>query len=89
MDETVEEKPLHIQFIVLKEGMEKNVRKFPFTILLIKKFRKLTFNKPVAYDFNLDMTGQSQITMKPGGLTNRRKNRQKALDAKNKSIANE
>jgi predicted ATPase len=57
----IEEMPLHIQYVVLKDGMQRDLKKYPFAIPLIKHFRKITFNKPVTFIIGENGTGKSTL----------------------------
>ena len=55
------EKPLFIQYVILKDGTDIDTRKFPFSIPLIKQFKKLVFNKPVAFIIGENGSGKSTL----------------------------
>jgi predicted ATPase len=54
-------KPLHIQYVVLKDGIKKDTKTFPFNIPLIKQFRRITFNKPVTFIIGENGSGKSTL----------------------------
>jgi predicted ATPase len=57
----MEENPLHVKFVTLKDDMEKDTKKYPFVIPLIKNFRKITFKKPVTFIIGENGTGKSTL----------------------------
>lgn len=57
----MEEKPLHIQYVVVKDDIKGDTKKYPFTIPLIKNFKKLVFNKPVTFIIGENGTGKSTL----------------------------
>jgi len=57
----VEENPLHIQYIELKDNMERDRKKYPFVIPLINNFKKIIFNKPVTFFIGENGTGKSTL----------------------------
>ena len=57
----MEENTLYIQYVELKNEIEKDTKIFPFIIPLIKKFRKITFNKPVTFIIGENGTGKSTL----------------------------
>jgi predicted ATPase len=57
----MEENPLHIKYVMLKTDMKRDTKKYPFNIPLIKKFKKVTFNKPVTFIIGENGTGKSTL----------------------------
>jgi predicted ATPase len=57
----MKERILHIQYISLKDGIKKDLKKYPFVIPLIKNFKKITFNKPVTFIIGENGTGKSTL----------------------------
>jgi predicted ATPase len=53
--------PLPIQYIVLKNGIKKDIKKYPFNIPFIKKLKKIIFNMPVTFIIGENGTGKSTL----------------------------
>jgi len=52
-------KSLPIQYVSLREGIEKNTKIYPFNIPLIKNFKKISFKMPVTFIIGENGTGKS------------------------------
>ena len=57
----MEQKPLYIQYVALKDGIKKDTKQFPFNVPLIKYFRKITFLKPVTFIIGENGSGKSTL----------------------------
>jgi predicted ATPase len=54
-------KLLHIQYIKLKERIEKDTDNYPFNIPLIRNFKEIEFKKPVTFIVGENGTGKSTL----------------------------
>ena len=54
-------KPLFIQYVTLKYGIDKDIKKFPFNVPLIKQFEEIVFNKPVTFIIGENGSGKSTL----------------------------
>jgi predicted ATPase len=52
---------LHIERILIKEDLERNLKEYPFTIPVIRKFKKIEFKKPVTFIIGENGTGKSTL----------------------------
>jgi predicted ATPase len=52
---------LHIERIFIKKDLERNLKEYPFTIPVIRKFKKLEFKKPVTFIIGENGTGKSTL----------------------------
>ncbi|MDR0434589.1 MAG: AAA family ATPase [Gracilibacteraceae bacterium] len=57
----MERNPLYVQSVALAEDEKRELKSYPFNIPLIRKFRKLTFNKPVTFIIGENGTGKSTL----------------------------
>jgi predicted ATPase len=57
----VGETPLYIQYVALKNDIDIKLKDYPFSIPLIKNFRKISFNKPVTFIIGENGTGKSTL----------------------------
>jgi predicted ATPase len=53
--------PLHIQYIRLKEDIKPDIDVYPFTIPVIRNFKGLKFKKPVTFIIGENGTGKSTL----------------------------
>jgi predicted ATPase len=57
----IEIKPLPIQYIRVKNEIQKDTKKYPFNIPLIKNLKRITFNMPVTFIVGENGTGKSTL----------------------------
>jgi predicted ATPase len=61
LEERMKTRPLHIQYIRLKDDIERDTNSYPFNIPLIRNFKKIEFKKPVTFICRENGTGKSTL----------------------------